>query len=312
MRQPMSPSDVTARVCPRCRASAPAGSTEGAHCPRDGAAWVTREALAESDGDPLLGATLGERFSVIGLARPGSTSAIYRGVDAPTRDLVALKVVRLDPVVDEATVLASFERERRALRACESPRIVKLVAWGACKSPDARYLALGWLEGESLRDRLRRGALTEAEGGRVVADLGEALGEVHRRGLVHADLTPANVMIDPAGRATLFDFGSCVTKGARPATLTPRYAPPEVWRGEPLDERADLYALGCVAYEMAAGRPPFSGSAEALRRLHLEGSVEPGPGPLSELTLRLLRKAPDDRPASCEVVEAELSGHHLV
>ena len=190
------------------------------------------------------------------------------------------------------------------------------------------YYTMPFVEGESLKHRVARdGALPVAEAVRLLREVTDALGYAHRRGIIHRDLKPANILLEE-GHALVTDFGiakalvAAAGDGAPAASLTatgvvlgtPAYMPPEQAAGEELDHRADLYALGCLGYELLTGQPPFTGaSVQALMVAHFMDEPEPVttrrpglPPELNRLVLRLLAKRPADRPQSAQEVVQEL------
>jgi serine/threonine-protein kinase len=181
-----------------------------------------------------------------------------------------------------------------------------------------------FVEGESLRSRVDRvGALPVPEATRLLREITDALAYAHRRGIVHRDLKPANILIGE-GHALIIDFGiakalSVAAEGITPAPGvtstgfvlgTPTYMAPEQAAGDPIDHRADLYALGCVGYELLTGKPPFvEDSAQGLLAAHLADDPEPlsqrrpgTPRALADLVMHLLAKRPRERPPSADEV----------
>ena len=155
-----------------------------------------------------------------------------------------------------------FEREGEIAAALDNPHVVPLLDRG--QDGDRHYLAVKFIAGQSLAERLADGPLQLRDLVRVVAHVGDALDALHRVGLVHRDVKPSNVMLDEEGQALLTDFG--VARGAAHRTLTrvgrtvgtPDYLAPEVIRGGRAAPAGDIYGLGCLAYECATGSPPFA------------------------------------------------------
>ena len=227
---------------------------------------------------------------------------------------------------DEASILVSLDHEA----------IVSHVEHGTTLTGEP-YLAMNWLEGATLEQQLRRGALDVAEAVALGHRIVSALHHAHGRGVVHRDVTPSNIILvcDDASQATLIDFGLAAAgeRGARPPGTvmgTPGYMAPEQARGELEDGRAaDVFALGCVLYEVLAGRRPFAGptAVASLRSLLME---EPprldrlrgrtAPAALADLVARMLAKSPSERPTAHDVEgvlsaldaqDADDSGVHL-
>jgi eukaryotic-like serine/threonine-protein kinase len=257
----------------------------------DRPAWA---GLASSaDGTVTLiaqGTQLGP-YKIEGPLGAGGMGDVFRGVDTRLGRSVAVKTSR-------EQFSARFEREARAIAALNHPHICTLYDVGP------NYLVMELLEGETLATRLRRGALPVDEILRYGDQMADALAEAHRLGVVHRDLKPSNVMLTRNG-VKLLDFG--IAKTATDPGLTethavigtPAYMAPEQLEGKPADARSDLFSLGLVLYEMAAGAPPFPGSS--LGNMLNSGPVNVPPLPnapaaLSALILRLLEKEPAARP----------------
>jgi tetratricopeptide (TPR) repeat protein len=246
---------------------------------------------------------------------------VYRGLHERTSQAAAVKTVR----VPRAELLLSIRREIHALLRASHPGVVRIVEAGL---QDAEpWFAMEIVEGRSLRQ------LVGAAGGRpepleglltVVRRLCAPLAYLHGEGLVHRDLKPENVLIRPDGMPVLVDFGlmsQCGGELSREslaegggAVGTPHYMAPEQIRGELVDARADLYALGCILHELLTGQPPFPGaSGQDVLRRHLEEAPRPPselvegiPPELDEIVLGLLSKRPRDRTGHAHVVAAAL------
>ena len=210
-----------------------------------------------------------------------------------------------------------FHREVHLAASLQHPHIVPLLSAG--QAGGLLYYTMPLVEGESLRARLaRQGELPVAESLRILRDVSDALSYAHRHGLVHRDIKPGNVLLSEH-HALVTDFG--VAKAldeAGPATAvtatglalgTPTYMAPEQAAGDPhTDQRADIYALGVLGYEMLAGRPPFLGaSPQAIVAAQLTQAPPPlthartsVPPALASLIMRCLEKRPADRPQSAE------------
>ena len=216
-----------------------------------------------------------------------------------------------------------FAGEADLLERLDHPNIVKYIRHGENRD-GVPYLAMEWLEGETLARRLDRGPLSVLEAVTIGAQLAAALDYVHREGVIHRDLKPSNIYLvgGDLAHAKLIDLG-IAKSGLQDLTEsgqilgTPGYMAPEQARGDKdADARIDLFALGCVLYESLAGRPPFEGTAvmEVLARLLLETptAIEhlvPGVPPrLGHLIAELLEKDPDHRVADAGLAFEELDG----
>lgn len=222
--------------------------------------------------DPLLGKLLGERFMIQARIGQGGSGTIYRAEHVTLRRKVAIKVLH-DELSRDDLAVERFRREATTVAEIDNEHIVEIHDFG--RAPDGRlYLAMELLEGETLDAIIARDKqLTFEQAADVLIQLGEALMEAHAIGYVHRDLRPRNVYLamrrGKANFVKLLDFGlaKLVETDASAASTSlgmtfgdPRYMSPEQARGDRIDRRADIYQLGCVAYEMLTGAPPFTGN----------------------------------------------------
>ncbi|MBP9204260.1 MAG: protein kinase [Kofleriaceae bacterium] len=263
-------------------------------------------------------ATFDRRFELVREAGAGGMGRVFEAREQSSGRRVAIKLMTGRAQVD----LQRFAAEAEILEQLDHPRVVSYVAHGVTGA-GAPYLAMQWLDGESLAERLRRGPLTVAEVVALARQLGEALAHAHGHGVVHRDLKPSNVLLVD-GRiddVRLIDFGVAKdTDGGRDLTHTgqlvgtPGYMAPEQALGRPgLDGRADLFALGCTMYQALTGTSPFPGDEiiEVLAHLLLHDpepvdAVRPDVPPrLANLVGALLAKEPGARLADARAVVAE-------
>jgi serine/threonine protein kinase len=239
----------------------------------------------------------------------GAMGKVYKataGDGAP----VALKVVKEDLARDE-TFRRRFAREARIAQTVRNPHVVSLRDTG--EHDGLPYLATQFIEGMSLEQKLEQeGRLDPATTVTICTQVADGLQAMWDAGMVHRDVKPGNILIDLAGTAYLTDFG--LSKDSQGSVLTRPgqalgsldYMPPEQIRGEPVTGAADIYSLGCMAFECLDGRPPFA-DHEGMRVLwaHLQ-EEPPDPCPdradvsaaLREALKTALRKEPADRPAT--------------
>ncbi|MGZ3450735.1 MAG: serine/threonine-protein kinase [Polyangiales bacterium] len=260
-----------------------------------------------------------DRFEIEREVASGGMGRVYLARDRLEGRAVAVKVV-LDPQHDD---VERFRREASLLAEIHHPGIVRYVSHGTTPD-DEPYLVMEWLDGEDLAARLRPGPLRLREALIVAQKTGEALGELHRRGLVHRDVKPSNVFLEGGSVETpkLLDFG--VARAANVVTVTrtgmlvgtPTYMAPEQARGaRDVDARADVWALGCILFESLVGAPPFSGlhAMAVLAKILLDDAprlrdvLTDAPPVLDGLLARLLAKEPDRRPADGAEVAAEIA-----
>ena len=255
------------------------------------------------------GTLVAERFEIESLAGSGGMGMVFRARDRYTGVLVALKVLSSNATVQDTE---RFLREAQVLSELSHPGIVAYVAHGRTLG-GLFYLALEWLSGEDLAQRLARQPLTVAESLVLVRGVANALTTMHRHGVVHRDIKPSNLLLRDGRveRVTLLDFG--IARGGKASwSVTPtgevvgtlHYIAPEQARGERLvTTSADVFALGCVLFECLTGSPPFAGEhvAMVLTRIMYE-EVPPLrrlrpelPEVLEKLLGRMLTKQPEQR-----------------
>jgi Tol biopolymer transport system component len=243
---------------------------------------------------------------------------VYRAEDLRLGRTVALKFLApelsRDPVAKQR-----FLREARAASALDHPNLCTIHEVGETEDGQI-FLAMPCYEGETLRDRIRRGPLALEEAADIASQAAQGLGKAHRNGIVHRDIKPANLMITTDGVVKILDFGLAkladTTGVARQETGggTLAYMSPEQTRGDDVDGRSDLWSLGVVLYEMLTGLKPFRADREqailfAIRTLPPEplAAVRPGvPAVLERIVQHLLAKNPDDRYPSAEAVVVDL------
>lgn len=259
------------------------------------------------------------RYQITGLLGAGGMGRVFRAHDSRLQRAVAIKV--LHPDQD----LRRFEREARTLAALSHPNIVPIFDVGHDGGLD--YLVEELVEGESLRDVLRRGPLTVARFRHLAVQIAEGLAAAHRAGIIHRDLKPENIMVTPEDRARILDFGlatshragsdaaSTSLSQAGAVTGTPAYMSPEQLRGSSLDARSDIFSFGALMYEMTSGRCAF-GAENTLATLAavleanppaIEKLVAGVPPEMAEIIHKCLRKDPDSRYTSIDEVRIAIS-----
>jgi serine/threonine protein kinase len=260
--------------------------------------------LAPAPGD-LLGpyrieSTLGE----------GASGIVFRAVREPDGLAVALKVLRAE-LAGDTVYTRRFHREARAAREVQHEHLVPVLDAGTADGQ--HYLAMRYVRGGTLAERLRHeGPLPIPAVARLVAEVGAGLDALHRCGLVHRDVKPANILLDERGSATLTDYG--LAKGhaytvlTRPGQIlgTVDFLAPEVIRGEEAGAASDVYGLGCVAFACLAGAPPFASDNPFQVAVGHLGEQPPdpcadrvdSPPGFSAAALSALAKAPEARPAT--------------
>jgi serine/threonine protein kinase len=266
--------------------------------------------------DPLIGTTLGV-YELRERLGQGGMAAVYRGFHPGLARAVAVKVLALNRMADPS-LPARFRREARLAASLDHRHIVPIHDFG--EADGYLYIVMALVGGGTLKDRLRT-PLPLDESVRLTGQIADALSYAHSRGVYHRDVKPANILIETADRALLGDFGIARALGettqltATFGTIgTPAYMAPEQWRGEEIDGRADIYALGVVLYEALSGTVPFTATTTgALREQHLSAPVPPlasrgahVPKEFEEVVQSALAKRPEDRYEDAQVFKAEL------
>ena len=261
--------DMTNVPMTRCAGCTSQYAETALFCPNCGTPKARDVASAS---DPLIGKVLGERFQILELLGHGASGTIYRAEHVTLRRKVAIKVLHNELSRDDLAV-ERFRREATTVAEIDNEHIVEIHDFG--RTNDGRlYLAMELLEGETLDHVLaREKTLSVEKTADILIQVGEALMEAHAIGYVHRDLRPRNVYLavrrGKANFVKLLDFGlaKLVETDAQAASTSlgmtfgdPRYMSPEQARGDRIDRRADIYQLGCVAYEMLTGQPPFTGN----------------------------------------------------
>ena len=258
----------------------------------------------------LIGDVIGN-YRIIEPLGEGGMGTVFRAEHVVLGRPYALKVLRSRVVEKDASAAQRFLREARAAARVRHPNIVDVFDFGHLA--DGRpYFVMELLEGESLTDRVARGALDPAEVVSIARQMAMALAAVHDRGVIHADVTPGNALVvsgDPI-HVKLVDFGLAAIAGEGMAEEesdfvlgTPAYISPEQLRGLPATDRSDQYGLGCVLFELLTGAPPYM--HEEIRQLclmHVQAPIPvvesphgPLPPKLADVITTCLQKSPQAR-----------------
>lgn len=265
------------------------------------------------EGSP---AGLPARYRIVHELGRGSMGVVYRAIDEQLSRPVAIKL--LEPKAgNNARIREYFLREARSVAQLNHPNIVTVYDAGLQES--SPWLVMELVEGDDLRTRFHKGRPTLMQSMRIGSQVASALDCAHARGIVHRDLKPENIMVASDGTAKLMDFGIAYVMQAdddgvkRRNTVvgTPVYMAPEQIRGEPIDGRTDIYALGVVLFECFCGRLPFAPDAAMFHHTNT-----PAPDPLlyrpdlpvelAELVSSCLEKSPDKRPQKASFIQRTL------
>jgi streptogramin lyase/tRNA A-37 threonylcarbamoyl transferase component Bud32 len=250
--------------------------------------------------DPRIGTELLD-YRVDSLIGRGGMSAVYLAEDPALRRRVALKL--LAPALAEDTAFRErFLEESQLAASLDHPNVVPIYEAG--EADGELFIAMRYVEGQDLKELIRGGPLEPERAVRICSQVAEALDFAHERGLVHRDVKPSTVLLDTKEHVYLADFGLTKRLGegrsVDPGLFgTIDYVAPEQIRGDEIDGRADVYALGCLLYECLSGTAPFRrGSDAATLYAHLEEAPPSLPG-LENVLPKALAKEPDDRHQTC-------------
>ncbi|MGW1891290.1 protein kinase domain-containing protein [Streptomyces sp. NPDC002004] len=266
---------------------------------------------------------LAQRYELVAQLGRGGMGTVYRAVDHRLRRTVAVKTLSAE-LARQPQFLARFQREAHAAAALNHPGIATVhdVGEDADGGSAEPYLVMEYVEGRTLGHLVSDGPLPVAQAVDVTRQVLEALQHSHRHAIAHRDIKPANVMLTAAGTVKVLDFGiakalsEAATRltGTGVAVGTPAYLSPEQITGSESDHRTDLYAVGCLLYELLTGRPPYTGESPfSVMHQHLAGDPVPPsrlrpelPAALDAVVLRALRKSRDERFADAAEMEAAL------
>ena len=252
------------------------------------------------------------------LAGRGGMGVVYRATHLALNRSVALKVIA-PHLADDPDFRARFEHESHIAASIDHRHVIPIYHAG---EEDGRlFITMRYVEGTDLRELIHAtGALAPQRAGAIVAQVADALDAAHARGLVHRDVKPANVLIDSHDECFLTDFGLTKLAGddGGPTKTgqwvgTIDYVPPEQIQGQPLDARADVYALGCVLYHSLVGRIPFPRDSDVAKMFaHVNDPPPPLPAglppALNEVIARAMAKMPSERyPSAGDLGRAALA-----
>ena len=284
---------ATAAECIRCRIALPELTGQAFERPDESISKLRR--------------ATGTRYRVVKRLASGGMAEVFFAEQAQLGRPVVIKVLHQHLAKDEE-VAERFRREAEASAQLVHPHIVPILDYGAVE--DAVYTVMPYLAGGSLADQVVRERKVEATAAAsAIAQVACALDYAHRRGVVHRDVKPDNILFDEDGNAYLTDFGIATARmhgrltASGRAMGTPHYMSPEQAMGKLVDGRSDVYAIGIVLYEAIIGAPPFDGAdsfAVGYKQVH-EKAVPPHevdakvPVGLSAIVMRCLAKPPGDR-----------------
>ncbi len=249
---------------------------------------------------------LGGRYAVQDKIGIGGMATVYRGLDQVLGRTVAIKMM-LPQYAADPSFAARFKQEAQAAAALQSPYIVGIYDWG--KDGDTYYIVMEYLRGTDLKSGIKKhGALDCRKVAQIGSQICQALSEAHRHDIIHRDIKPQNIMVQPNGNIKVMDFGIARAKNSHltadnSVLGTAHYVSPEQTQGKELGPTSDLYSLGVVMYEAATGRVPFDGDdaiSVALKQVNEQpmppSQVNPNiDATLEGIILKCMRKNPAER-----------------
>ena len=265
--------------------------------------------------------TYGGRYVVLGPAGSGGMAEVYRARDDLLGREVAVKVLS-DRLSGDRTFVERFRREAQAAANLNHPNVVALYDFGA--DGNTYYIVMEYIDGQALADIIKtEGPLMPERAAEIGIDVAKALERAHAADLVHRDIKPSNIMLNSSGQTKVTDFGIArALTGQNDQTVTQTgmvigtaaYLSPEQAQGAPVDQRSDVYSLGCVLYEMLGGRPPFTGDTPlSVAYRHVRDTAEPPstinpdvPRALDAIVMKALAKNPDNRYQSATELREDL------
>ncbi len=274
--------------------------------------------MSERTNGDLGGRTLGGRYRVEGELGRGGMARVYRGTDTVLGRPIAVKVLSAQ-YADDANFVTRFRREAQAAARLNHPNLVQVYDTGS--DDGVHYIVMEYVDARTVADFLAGGGRIMPERAVELAEaVCDALSVAHAQGVIHRDVKPANIMVTRNGQVKVTDFGiarvtSNETVAQTAAVLgTASYLSPEQAQGGTVDQRSDLYSLGCVLYEMLTGQPPFTAdSPVAVASKHVLEHPEPPSGrnpdvspELDAVVMRALSKNPDNRYQSAQEMKEDL------
>jgi len=285
-----------------------------------GEAGPTMVRSTTATGMLVAGQGFAGRYEIKAMLGMGGMGVVYRAWDRELNEVVAIKTLKADAVASDPAMLQRFKDEIRLARRITHRNLVRTPDLGEVEG--MYFITMEYVEGQSLKHLIQsRGHLPVNVVLTVGKQLCRALEVAHEQGVIHRDIKPQNLIIEPSGTLKVMDFGiarlASRTDGVTQAGMaigTPEYMAPEQLLGQAVDFRVDLYAAGCVLFECLVGHTPFTAdSAITLVARQLE-ETPPSPGSLnaevpealSQVILRTLSKDPNGRPSSASVLHDEL------
>ncbi len=264
------------------------------------------------------GSFLGERYEILQLLGEGGMGSVYKAQDRELDRVVALKVIRPD-LARKSTILERFKQEIILSQKVTHKNVIRIYDLGLAGG--TKFISMDFIDGTDVWSVLRKaGKLDPREAARIIRDVCLGLEAAHSEGVVHRDLKPQNIMMDERGNIVVMDFG--IASSVEDSTLTkagtlmgtPTYMSPEQAKGDKVDARSDLFAVGVILYELLTGKVPFQSDTlmgQLLKRVQEKPvppiEIEPGiPGPLNTIVLKCLQADLNLRYQSAAAIRRDL------
>jgi TolB-like protein/tetratricopeptide (TPR) repeat protein/predicted Ser/Thr protein kinase len=270
--------------CSRCLSDNPETSRFCGHCAAplnpegEGVSYPTKT-VSPPGGSFEKGTLIAGKYRIIGELGRGGMGVVFKAEDTKLKRPVALKLLPHE-LSHSPDAKERFLREAQAAAALDHPNIGTVFEVG--EQDGQAYIAMAYIDGQSLREKIARGPLKIDEALEIAVQVAAGLEEAHRKGIVHRDVKPANVMLTAKGQAKIMDFGLARVESAEDLTRTSvvmgtvAYMSPEQAEGRKVDHRTDIWSFGCLLYEMLAGHRPFQGGHEqAILQSMLHSDPEP-------------------------------------
>jgi serine/threonine-protein kinase len=266
--------------------------------------------------DYTVGQKLGD-YEILGILGAGGMGKVYKVRNTISDRIEAMKIL-LPDLAGQKDLADRFLREIKVLASLNHPNIAALRT--ALTMDNQLVMIMEFVDGVTLSSRLQQGAIPPAQAIKYIDQVLDALSYAHKQNIIHRDIKPANMMLTPDGSVKLMDFGIARSASDRSLTMTGttlgslNYMPPEQVKGDPADNRSDLYSLGVSLYEMVTGQLPFQADSNyAMMAAHLQEVPKPPivlrpgiPQPLSQIILMALAKDPGQRFQSADAFRGAL------
>src|SRR5690348_15954412 len=266
--------------------------------------------------DYSVGQRLGD-YEILGVLGAGGMGKVYKVRNTISDRVEAMKIL-LPDLAGQKDLADRFLREIKVLASLSHPNIAALRT--ALTLDNQLVMIMEYVDGVTLSSRLAQGAIPPGQAVKYIDQVLDALSYAHKQNIIHRDIKPANMMLTPDGSVKLMDFGIARSSTDRSLTMTGttlgslNYMPPEQVKGEPADNRSDLYSLGVSLYEMVTGQLPFQAESNyAMMAAHLQEAPKPPivlrpgiPQPLNQIILMALSKEPSQRFQSADAFRGAL------